>query len=346
MNEANGFFSIWAQESPYWLVIEGAGQLPGTERVPHYPDRCALRTDANWRTPWATLAERIRHGAPEGAGPRGAVIASDVLPEPREIDMGLRHFREIDAIANNLWLVDDVRHGRLGCYMQRVLDRRGKVVGYEAFARMEGADGGIIGGGAIMQAAGALGIEYQLDRLLHKQAIESFVGSDLEGFIFINFLTGFIHRPEVYLDGLSQAASRCEVRPGAIVLDVPLHRYVGSLPKLKSIAQYCRARGFAMALDDVATTDGLDGLLTEVKPAFVKLDGTLGARLGEPRGQNSLREIIRLAHAAGASVLAEGVENEAMHQAYLSADADMFQGYLFGAPERYPKEAVSARLLG
>ena len=76
-----------------------------------------------------------------------------------------------------------------------------------------------------MQAAHALRIEYQLDRLLHKQAIETFVDSDLEGYIFINFLTGFHPSPEVYLDGLSQAVNRTHVRSSAVVLDVPLSDY-------------------------------------------------------------------------------------------------------------------------
>jgi EAL domain-containing protein (putative c-di-GMP-specific phosphodiesterase class I) len=223
--------------------------------------------------------------------------------------------------------------------MQRVMDRRGKQVGFEAFARMEGADGGVIGGGAIMQAAHALRVEYQLDRLLHKQAIECFVGSDLEGYIFINFLTGFIHRPEVYLDGLSQAVNRTHVRPASVVLDVPLHDYAKDMPKLKSIANFCRTRGFGLALDDVTSSDGLANLLADIRPAFVKLDGKFGAGMNTARMQGTLNEIVRISHANGVSVLAEGVETAAQHALYLAAEVDMFQGYLFGAPERFPRVA-------
>ena len=41
-----------------------------------------------------------------------------------------------------------------------------------------------------------------------------------------------------------------------------------------------------------------------------------------------------LAHASGATVLAEGVENQAMYDTCFAAGVDMFQGYFIGKPER------------
>jgi EAL domain-containing protein (putative c-di-GMP-specific phosphodiesterase class I) len=335
----NAFFSVWAQESPYWIVIEGphVGQLRGFTPVARRSDLAVLKTGPNWRDAWTEKAAKLQLIPGGPVGHRAAVIAAEQQPSLPDMLDALHPYAEMNAIAANLWLVESIQHGRLDCYMQRVMDRRGKQVGYEAFARMEGADGGVIGGGAIMQAAHVLHIEYQLDRLLHKQAIECFVGSDLEGYIFINFLTGFIHRPEVYLDGLSQAVSRSHLRPGSVVLDVPLHEYAKDISKLKSIAQYCRMRGFALALDDVAASDGLAGLLSEIRPAFVKMDAKFGEGMSAIRANAILHEVVALSHANGISVLAEAVETAEQHAQFLAADVDMFQGYFFGAPERFPK---------
>ena len=345
MAEQSGFFSIWAQDSNYWLVVEGqtAAALPGLASVFHKSDLAAMKTGPNWRESWGKCAAVLTKQTGAGVGYRVAVIPAEELPSLQEVMMSLKPMNETNAIANNLWLIDSVNHGRLDCYMQRVMDRRGKQVGYEAFARMESADGGVIGGGAIMQAAHALRVEYQLDRLLHKEAIECFVANDLEGYIFINFLTGFIHRPEVYLDGLSQAVNRTHVRPGSVVLDVPLGDYAKDMPKLKSIAQYCRTRGFGLALDDVSTSEGLAALLSDIRPAFVKLDGKFGEGISPVRLQGILHEIVRISHANGVSVLAEGVESAAQHEMYLAAEVDMFQGYLFGAPERFPKPELNEK---
>ncbi len=348
MAESNAFFSVWAQDTAYWLVVEGvaATALPGLAAIYHKPDLAAIKTTSGWREEWQRCAEHIAKQTGAGTGYRVAVLPTEDLPGLPEVMAALKPMSEISAIANNLWLVDYVNHGRLDCYMQCVMDRAGKRVGFEAFARMEGPDSSVIGGGAIMQAAHALRVEYQLDRLLHKQAIDCFVSNDLEGYIFINFLTGFIHRPEVYLDGLSQALSRTQVRPGAVVLDVPLGAYAKDMPKLKSIAEYCRTRGFGLALDDVTSSDGLAALLADIRPSFVKVDGSFGEGMSAVRAADALREIVRISHAVGVVVLAEGVETAAQHEAYLAAEVDMFQGYLFGAPERFPKVTdgvVSAR---
>ena len=114
------------------------------------------------------------------------------------------------------------------------------------------------------------------------------------------------------------------------------------MPKLKSIAQYCRTRGFGLALDDVSSSDGLAALLSDIRPSFVKLDGKFGEGIAPARAQGILHEIVRISHANGVSVLAEGVETAAQHENLLAADVDMFQGYLFGAPERFPRVGSDA----
>ncbi len=339
--DERAFFSPYTLPSPYWIILEGADAAAATRygatQLHHKAELFGLAAGPEWTVPWAQLAEEFLP-APAEAHLRAAIIAAEEAPSLQEIELSLRPAGQIDAIAQHLWLAQAVGENGLLCYMQRVLDRRGKQVGFEAFARLDGADGAIIGGGAIMQAAQTLHMEYQIDRLMHRQAIECFVAGDLDGVLFINFLTGFIHRPEVYLDGLSQAVERHHLLPRSIALDVPLIDYAKDMAKLKSIARYCHARGFALSLDDVMSPDGLAGLLQEIRPAFVKLDAKLAVAMLDDKKQGAVLEIIRLAHQAGASVLAEGVESAALHQAYLAAEVDMFQGYLFGAPERCPPQ--------
>ncbi len=335
MAEERAFFSPYTEARSFWIVLEGqeaeASSRFGAKKLHQKSNLYGLNAGSAWTENWSRLEREL-----VTAQLRAAVIASEDMPGAQEIEMSLRPAREVEALARNLWLAHYINEGRLVCYMQPVIDRRKKQIGNEAFARMEAPDGALIGGGAIMQASHALHVEYQVDRLMHRQAIQCFNDSDLEGFLFINFLTGFIHRPEVYLEGLSQAVERYQILPRAVALDVPLIDYAKDISKLKSIANYCHARGFALSLDDVMSTDGLAGLLQDIRPAFVKLDAKLAGDMLDPKRQGTVLEIIRIAHAAGASVLAEGVETEQLHKAYLAAEVDMFQGYLFGAPERCP----------
>ncbi len=316
MAQAQAFSSPWLLDSPYWIVVHCAEPgcrdaiVPALETLKAsaiYNDQALAgwRAGRDWAAEWEKFAGSVKNLA-ELSSLRAAVLPADILPSQQEVLLSLRPFAEIDAIAANLWLARALAENRLVCFMQRVIDRRGKLIGFEAFARIEQADGKVIGGGAVMQASHALHVEYHVDRLLHREAVKSFVEFDLEGFVFINFLTGFIHRPEVYLEGLSQAVEGSGLLPRFVALDVPLSDYASNVAKIKTIAQYCRSRGFAMALDDVMTPEGLAPLLADIRPAFVKLDASLGPLMLDGKRRQAILEIIRLAHESGASVLAEG----------------------------------------
>lgn len=354
--EARRFSSPWTLDSPYWLIVHCADkpcrdavapilQQAGAKPLHQDASLYGWKSDAGWATAWESLASVAQNMATANAL-RAAVIAGEHLPSHQEITLSLRPFAEIDAVAANLWLARALDAGRLICCMQKVIDRRSKLMGYEAFARIEQEGGNIVSGKLVMQASHALRIEYQVDRLMHRQAIQTFVEFDLEGFVFINFLTGFIHRPEVYLEGLSQAVEQYKLLARAVVLDVPLSDYAQNVAKIKTIAQYCRSRGFAIALDDVNVPEGLAVLVKEIHPAFIKLDSRLGQQMLDGRKQGAIKEIIRIAHDGGAAVLAEGVESEALYQAYLDAGADMFQGYYIGEPERFSPADKAKRQSG
>lgn len=349
MTEERQFFSPYTQNSPYWIAVEGpdaktVGRF-GARELHDKPTLYGLKTSSDWSPIWNQLVEQAISVA-AGSGLRAALIASDDMPSLQEIELSLRPVQELHSIARNIWLAQYVEQGRLVCFMQPVIDRAHQSIGHEAFARIEAPTGALIGGGAIMQASSALHVEFQIDRLMHKQAIEAYVESDFEGLAFINFLTGFIHQPDAYLEGLSQAVERHGIAPQLIALDVPLVDYAKDVTKLKSIAEYCHARGFILSLDDVMGPEGLAALLADIRPKVVKLDTRLATDMLDEKRRPAVLEIIRLAHEADAQVLAEGVESDALHEAYLAAGVDMFQGYLFGAPERCPRLPRNKRRLG
>lgn len=354
MTAERAFSSPWTLSSPYWIVIAGheatgkewqnAASSAGLQPLADDALMYAIQTAPEWVAEWERVTAVLNSiGSTEPL--RAAIIAADVVPSAKEIQFNLKPLHAVQEIVEHLWLLDHLSEDRLVCYLQRVVDRRGKQVGFEAFARIAQADGAILGGAAIMRASHALKVEYQVDRRMHKLAIDTFAACDLDGYIFINFLTGFIHRPEVYLEGLSKAVDQHHITPRCIALDVPLTDYVRDLAKLKSIANYCHARGFSLSLDDVMSADGLANLLAEIRPSFVKLDFKLAAALTDPRRAGTVHEIIRIAKAAGASVLAEGVESQDIYDAYAAAGVDMFQGYHVGAPELYapPKPAKKGK---
>src|SRR5262249_25089088 len=111
-----------------------------------------------WENVWKDVRSAIRNRN-VGDKVQAALLPSEARPDPKEFDFARKGADVIDKMADSLWLGEALLEDRIVCYMQPVLDKRGKIFGYEAFARMETADA-IIGGGKIIEASKYLNAEY------------------------------------------------------------------------------------------------------------------------------------------------------------------------------------------
>lgn len=238
----------------------------------------------------------------------------------------------IQAIAENLWLGEALNEGRVMCYFQPIVGDKQKIFGFESFVRAKSLDGSIIGGDKVIRASKALNIEHMVDRHLHVQAVQTFAGSSCSGFLFVNFLPGFIHRPSVYLDGLSEAAKMFGIVPKHLVLELTQAENAHDMKHLKLVYEYARTQGYSIALDDLATVDSAKKLINEIRPDFVKLDTREIGTLDSIPARNTIKQIADMIHAIGGTAIAEGVETEGAYEQLKSLGVDLFQGYHFSPP--------------
>ncbi len=243
----------------------------------------------------------------------------------------------IQAIAENLWLGEALCEDRVMCYFQPIMGEKQKIFGFESFVRARGLDGSIIGGDKIIKASKALNIEHMIDRHLQVQAVQTFSGSKHSGFLFVNFLPGFIQRPAVYLEGLSEAAKMFGVVPKHLVLEFTRCETSHDMKHLKNVCDYARTQGYSIALDDITTIDSAKKLVAEIRPDFVKLDSQELGTLDSATTRNTIKQIVDLVHAIGSTVIAEGVETEQAYEQLKSLGVDLFQGYYFSPPTSIDK---------
>jgi EAL domain-containing protein (putative c-di-GMP-specific phosphodiesterase class I) len=301
-----------------------------------------VKTERNWKPVWDKVYECLhKNNAAQG-------VYAGVMPADGEtVELAAMDQKSVDSVqhlADSLWLGEALLEDRIVCYLQPVVSSRDKIFGYESFARVKAMDGSIVGGDKIMAASRALNIEYMIDRHLHVQAIKTFVASDFNGFLFVNFFPGFIHRPSIYLEGLSEAAKHYGIVSKNIVLDFTKSETPHDLAHLKSVCDYGRQRGYSIALDDVESFESVKKLLPDIHPDFVKIDMQLARRAHEPKSRDTIRNIVDLVHQGGGSVIGEGVETEEQHQQLRALGVDLFQGYLFSPP--LPVETVMKRSTG
>lgn len=295
-----------------------------------------VKTTRDWKKSWVAIhAELTKAGALELVE---VAITPNDAPVVGQTPMDWKSPAAIQQVAESLWLCDALMEDRILCYLQPVVSGRDKIFGYESFVRAQGTDGAIIGGDKIMAASRALNIEFMIDRHLHVQAITTFVCSDFEGFLFVNLSPGFIQRPSVYLEGLGEAAKNFGMVSKHIVLDFTRSETPRDIAHLKGICEFGRSRGYSIALDDIESMESAKKLIPDIKPDFVKLDMKLVRQYENPKKREMIANLVQFIHESGGTVIAEGIETEAMHVALKELGADLFQGYHFSPP--VPVEAV------
>ena len=341
----------WNQHDKYWisvyaktgsftpkisLLLQEAGFQPSAD------NGMSVCTGKDWKTRWELLYSALKQS--DALDAVDIAFAPDANSPAKRTEVECKTPSAIQLTAENMWLGDAVREDRLMCYLQPVMSANDKIFGYESFARVRDADGKIIGGDKIIAASKALGIDYTIDRFLHIEAIKTFAGSDFSGFLFVNFFPGFIHRPSVYLEGLTETAKNFGIVSKNIVLDFTNSETPHDILHLKNVCDYARARGYSIALDDIASVDNAKKLVPEIRPDFIKIDMHLVQQVTEPNNREIIRALVEMAHKTASTVIAEGVETDESVPILKSLGGDLFQGYLFSAP--VPVEAALARATG
>jgi EAL domain-containing protein (putative c-di-GMP-specific phosphodiesterase class I) len=338
----------WNQYEQYWIHVSTGGDLPvaliqplKTAGMQVSGNAMAMQTPREWKKSWdviyaqltaAKLIDKVKVSVVSAATPPTAAMLDWHTPA------------SLQSIADSLWLGEALMEDRIVCYLQPVVSSRDKVFGYESFARAEAKDGSIIGGDKIMIAARALNIEYMIDRHLHVQAITTFICSDFNGFLFINLSPGFIHRPEKYLEGLSETVKNFGMIAKNVVLDFMGSERPRDIMHMKSICDYGKSRGYSIAFDDIETFEGAKRLVDDIRPDFVKIDRKLASLYADNSKRETIIAIVDLVHAHGGVVIAEGVETEEMYSTLKALSIDLFQGFYFSPP--VPVEAIVKKSTG
>ena len=110
-------------------------------------------------------------------------------------------------------------------------------------------------------------------------------------------------------------------------------RYVSLESDALDFLEEMKRLNVSVLLDDFGS--GMSSLSTLEVYDFdiIKLDMGFVRKIGEnPKAEAIICHIIGLAHAMGARVVAEGVENKTQLEFLQSVDCDMIQGYYFYKP--------------
>lgn len=217
----------------------------------------------------------------------------------------------------------------LAVWYQPLMDINGQqVVGVEALLRWNHLERGIIAPGEFIAIAEETGLIIPLGEWVLREACKTqqrFPGLVVAVNISpVQFrTTGFVER---VVDIVQQAGGN----PGCIELEITEGVLIEDEREARAIIIALREAGFRIALDDFGTGYSSLNYLSTFPVDKIKIDRSFTQSLGVAANSVAIIEsVVKLGHAMGLTVTAEGVETEGQMSALADAGCNQLQGFLF-----------------
>lgn len=209
----------------------------------------------------------------------------------------------------------------------------GVTIGYEALTRF---DDRVDPGHRFAEAAAVdLGIDLELATL--EASLAAAVELPTDAWLSVNV------SPRLVLTGQRlRTVLRRHQRP--LVLELTEHEAIADYPAIR--AQFARLPGLRLAIDDAGAGFASFRHILELRPSFVKVDGSLVTGIdGDPIRRELFASIGTFVRAAGGRLIAEGIETGAELAVLTDLGVEFGQGYLLGRPAPVQRPAEPARLV-
>ncbi len=123
------------------------------------------------------------------------------------------------------------------------------------------------------------------------------------------------------------------VAPHWLELEITESMMMSSRAATRARIEQLRAAGVHISVDDFGTGFSNLSQLARLPSDVLKMDRSLLEGIGtNPKAEAILQATVRMAHALGHRVVAEGIETEAQHAFLARIGCDLVQGYLFARP--------------
>ena len=227
--------------------------------------------------------------------------------------------------------------GELTTLFQPILCLSGqRVLGYEALTRGP-SNSPLHAPMPLFAAARHAGRLAELERLCWRLACQRFQKLKLGGRLFLNISPDALLDAEHRVEPLLQLLQGLGLPPGRLVIELTEHAPIEDFALLEHAVNQYRARGFAIALDDLGAGYSSLRLWSDLRPDFVKIDRHfIDGIHRDPVKREFVSSILQMAKSSRAEVIAEGIECVDELDVLLEMGVDLVQGYLFARPQELP----------
>ncbi|MHB8510367.1 MAG: EAL domain-containing protein, partial [Candidatus Dormibacteria bacterium] len=209
----------------------------------------------------------------------------------------------------------------------RLRDR--SVIAYEALARPAQYEGGVEG---MFAAALRLGLARDLDWLCRRAALAGIDQLPPGAKLFVNVGIPALLDPLHGVDQMELLLRWAARRPQEVVLELSEREAVSDMCRFRDVLAVYREAGFKFAMDDVGEAHSTLEVLAQGSPEYIKIARSLTRSADQPGPRAAIRALVAFAGATGATVIAEGIEDDSDARRMLDLGVPLGQGYGLGRP--------------
>lgn len=233
---------------------------------------------------------------------------------------------------------EGLRNGDIWLALQPQLDlRTGRFFGAEALIRWSDPERGAIPPDAFILAAERAGRIEAITYWVLERAIEASKALNAMGepfHIAVNLSARMADHPDL-LSRVAELMIRHDFDASLLTFEVTETFSMTNREVARRNLHGLREMGFRLSIDDFGTGQASLAYLAEIPSDEIKLDKRfIQSITGNKRERVIVRTVIKLAHALGQEIVAEGVEDQPTLEALRRMNCDIVQGYHIGRPMR------------
>ncbi|HUI04039.1 MAG TPA: EAL domain-containing protein [Acidimicrobiales bacterium] len=251
----------------------------------------------------------------------------------------IMRMRILDRMNTEHALHRALERRELRLFYQPVVEINGsRAVGVEALLRWQHPDQGLVAPGRFIPVAEESGLIIPIGAWVLHEACRQLrmwqadhVGGP-HGAVEVNLSARQIDHPEI-VDTVGRILEETGLPPASLTLEITESALMHDAASALRVMRALKDLGVTLAIDDFGTGYSSLSHLQRFPLDILKIDKSFVDELGADRGgEEIVAAVVKLAHALGLQVIAEGVETEQQLAALGRLDCDLAQGYLFSRP--------------
>jgi len=223
-----------------------------------------------------------------------------------------------------------INEGRIVPVYQGIVNRHGEIVKYETLMRMQEKNSKkLISPYCFLDTAIKTKQYVALSRIIILQALEDVKNTDKD--ITINFAYSDIMN-YYFINELENILASKSIGH-RLIFELVESEHIRDYYELKEFIKRFRRYDVRIAIDDFGSGFSNFEHILEIRPDYLKIDGSLIKKIDkDPDSLVLVKAIIGFSHDLGIKVIAEFVSTEAIYDILRELDTDEYQGFYFCEP--------------